>query len=59
LLQVEQQLAQDADDRGWTREVERHTAITRRLHGLLTDLGEPTETDTPETTGQRPCASTG
>jgi integrase len=57
-LEVEQQLAQDADDRGWTREVERHTAITRRLHGLLTDLGEPANPGTPETTGRRPCTST-
>ncbi|GGP14694.1 hypothetical protein LDL08_35875 [Nonomuraea glycinis] len=41
-LEVEQQLVQDADERGWTREVERHTAVVRRLTGLLTDLGETT-----------------
>jgi hypothetical protein len=46
-LEVEQQLVQDADERGWTREVERHTAISPRVQGLLTDLGEPTDSDTP------------
>ena len=44
-LEVEQQLVQDADERGWAREVERHTAIARRLQGLLTDLGENSEPD--------------
>jgi integrase len=39
-LEVEQQLVQDADERGWTREVERHAAVARRLTSLLTDLGE-------------------
>jgi integrase len=57
-LEVEQQLVQDADDRGWTREVERHTSIGRRLQGLLAELGESTDPDAPETTGQRPCTST-
>jgi hypothetical protein len=52
-LEVEQQLVQDADERGWTREVERHTAVARRLQGLLTNLGEPTDPDTPEI-GARP-----
>ncbi|MGN9789345.1 hypothetical protein ACTMTF_48730 [Nonomuraea sp. ZG12] len=41
-LEVEQQLVQDADERGWTREVERHTAVARRLQALLADLGETT-----------------
>jgi hypothetical protein len=57
-LEVEQQLVQDADDRGWTREVERHTSIGRRLQGLFAELGESTDPDAPETTGQRPCTST-
>ena len=56
-LEVEQQLAQDADEHGWAREAERHTAIARRLTGLLTDLGEITDHHTPET-GPRPCTST-
>ena len=56
-LEVEQQLVQDADERGWTREVERHTAIARRLRRLLTDLGETTEHDAPRK-GPRPCTST-
>ena len=42
---------------GWAREAERHTAIARRLTGLLTDLGEITDHHTPET-GPRPCTST-
>ncbi|MFG1710798.1 hypothetical protein ACFLIM_47315 [Nonomuraea sp. M3C6] len=39
-LEVEQQLIQDADERGWAREVERHTAVARRLTALLADLDE-------------------
>ena len=39
-LEVEPQLFQDSDERGWTREVERHTAVARRLQALLADLGE-------------------
>ncbi|MGR6924340.1 tyrosine-type recombinase/integrase [[Actinomadura] parvosata] len=39
-LDVEQQLIQDADERGWTREVERHQAVVRRLEALLADLGQ-------------------
>ena len=57
-LEVEQQLVQDAGERGWTREVERHTSVARRLKGLLTDLGEITDHHTPET-GPRRCTSTG
>ena len=56
-LEVEQQLVQDADERGRTREAERHTAIARRLRRLLTDLGETTEHDAPRK-GPRPCTST-
>jgi hypothetical protein len=56
-LDVEQQLIRDAHERGWTREVERHTAVARRLKGLLTDLDESTDHhDTPR--GSRPCTST-
>ncbi|MBL3670097.1 site-specific integrase [Streptomyces sp. M2CJ-2] len=42
-LAREQQLAQDAVERGWPREVERHNAIADRIRGLLADLGESTE----------------
>ena len=56
-LDVEQQLVQDAEVRGWAHEAERHTAIAGRLRGLLTDLGEPADHDAPER-GSRPCTST-
>ncbi|MGW2090493.1 hypothetical protein [Streptomyces sp. NPDC001880] len=39
----EQQLAQDAVERGWPREVERHKAIAERIRGLLADLDESAE----------------
>ncbi|MFE7216825.1 tyrosine-type recombinase/integrase [Streptomyces sp. NPDC057611] len=42
-LAREQQLAQDAVERGWPREVERHNAIADRIRGLLADLGASTE----------------
>ncbi|MFF3062183.1 tyrosine-type recombinase/integrase, partial [Streptomyces sp. NPDC057909] len=42
-LAREQQLAQDAVERSWPREVERHNAIASRIRGLLADLGESTE----------------
>ncbi|PJM98610.1 hypothetical protein CG740_34790 [Streptomyces sp. CB01201] len=42
-LAREQQLARDAVERGWPREVERHNAIADRISGLLEDLGESTE----------------
>src|SRR6266851_3818592 len=42
-LACEQQLIDDAVERGWPREVERHMAISRRLCELLADLGEPTD----------------
>jgi integrase len=57
-LEVEQQLVQDAGERGWTREVERHTSVARRLKGLLTDLGETSgQNHSPK--GPPPCTSTG
>jgi len=37
-LAVEQQLIDDATERGWQREVERHTATQRRIEQLLSDL---------------------
>jgi integrase len=37
----ERQLIQDAIERNWPREIERHEAITRRIRELLTELGEP------------------
>jgi integrase len=37
-LQTEHQLAQDAKERGWAREVERHQRIAQRVEGLLCDL---------------------
>ncbi|WP_225993012.1 hypothetical protein [Actinomadura rudentiformis] len=40
-LEVEQRLVQDADDRGWTREAERHRCAAARIEKLLDDLGEP------------------
>jgi hypothetical protein len=40
-LHAGQQLIQDATERGWPREAERHTAISGRICGLLTELGEP------------------
>ncbi len=53
-LALEQQLIDDADTRGWPREVERHQATQRRLQGLLVDLerhacevAPPGEADTP------------
>lgn len=56
-LEVEQQRVHDADERGWTREVERHTSIAGRLRELLNDLGENNDHDaTPK--GSRPCTST-
>lgn len=40
-LCVEEQLALDAQDRGWGREVERHQRTAERICALLDDLGEP------------------
>jgi len=40
-LARERQLIQDAVERNWPREIERHEAITRRIQELLTELGEP------------------
>jgi len=44
-LAREQQLAQDAVERSWPREVERHNAIADRIRSLLADLGESIEPD--------------
>lgn len=46
-LDRERQLAQDAIERNWPREVERHQAIARRIQDLLGDLGEPCQEATP------------
>jgi integrase len=43
-LCVERQLADDARQRGWDREVDRHQRVTDRLRALLTELGEPCDT---------------
>jgi hypothetical protein len=37
---LELSLADDARERTWPREVERHCAIARRIEQLLSDLGE-------------------
>jgi hypothetical protein len=37
---LELSLADDARQRTWPREVERHCAIARRIEQLLLDLGE-------------------
>ncbi len=58
-LDIEQQLVQDAAERGWTREAERHTAIARRLSGLLADLGEQAGPGGTPRREPGPCASTG
>jgi hypothetical protein len=44
-LQVERQLACDAEERGWDREVGRHRQIMARLRALLDELGEPHNSD--------------
>ena len=44
-LGTEHQLAQDALERNWPRDAERHTAIAARLTELLIQLGEPTDPD--------------
>ncbi|MDG4790207.1 site-specific integrase [Micromonospora sp. WMMD1102] len=38
---LEQRLAEDATQRDWPREAERHTATARRIADLLTELGQP------------------
>src|ERR1700730_7513553 len=40
---LELSLADDARERTWPREVERHCAIARRIEQLLSDLGEEAE----------------
>jgi len=45
------QLATQAAEHGWPREVERHQATARRVAQLLADLGQPLNlTDTDEQT---------
>lgn len=58
-LSREQQLAQDAVERGWPREVERHNAIASRIGQFLTDLGESQDAETtPDSAaGRLPCGS--
>jgi hypothetical protein len=34
-------LDDDARERGWEREIDRHERIAGRIRGLLSDLGEP------------------
>ncbi|MEW1837228.1 hypothetical protein AB0392_04645 [Nonomuraea angiospora] len=46
-LAGEAQLIRDATERGWPREVERHTAVSNRLKELLDELGEPEEGEMP------------
>ncbi|WP_219826065.1 hypothetical protein [Nonomuraea typhae] len=57
-MQVEQELVQDANQRGWAREAERHTSIARRLQGLLTDLGETADPVDDSLQGGSACTST-
>jgi hypothetical protein len=40
-LQLERQQADDAEERGWDREIERRQRIADRIHVHLTELGEP------------------
>jgi len=40
-LSLERQLADDAEERGWGREVECHHQAMARLRVLLDELGEP------------------
>lgn len=39
--ELELRLCADAQARAWSREVERHSIIARRIEALLTELGEP------------------
>jgi hypothetical protein len=41
-------LADQARGQGWTREVERHESVARRICQLLADLGEPLTVDDPD-----------
>ena len=45
-LQLERQHADDAEERGWDREIERHQRIAGRIHAVLTELADPPD-DTP------------
>jgi hypothetical protein len=47
-LVTEQELVDDARERGWEREVERHKATMRRLEQLLAELDEELTEDREE-----------
>ena len=47
-LAVEQHLIDDAAARGWQREIERHTATTKRIEQLLAELGQHSNGGGPE-----------
>ncbi len=40
-LCLERKLADQAEERGWEREVDHHQRIADRVHNLLSDIGEP------------------
>jgi len=40
-LARQRELIQDATERNWPREIERHEATSRRIRELLSHLGEP------------------
>lgn len=44
-LAIEQQLIADATERGWPREIERHTCTTERIRALLNELDQPENAD--------------
>ena len=44
-LCLERQLAEDAENRGWAREADRHGRTIARLQALLDELGEPRGSD--------------
>jgi hypothetical protein len=48
-LKIERQLASDAEEHGWDREVDRHQRIADRIICLLGELGEPRDTPDDET----------
>jgi len=51
-LHLERQLADDAGQRGWDREIDRHQRIASRIRGLLSELGE--SCGPPEDASARP-----
>jgi len=42
-LCLERQLADDATERGWEREIDRHRRTADRISNLLAELGEPAD----------------